>query len=353
MNILNSVIKLYYNDTEYITLNGNVEITNSLYNLTSTCTIHTSKASTYVSQDGFYIREDLFTLGSKVEVWLGYGIEKNLTDGTLKNIFNGFVNNYSTTSNSLQIDFEDNMYILKHMPRVKNSWKDSDELSLPQFIEWLLPDRTFDFVIMDINLGSLTIKNKLLPSEILKMLKEAYGIYCYFKNDILYVGHQYWDLYGDTAKTIKFGHPVKKEFNYVIENEMTYLIVDSNSYRVKGSSIYNNNKLLYDYPENIEDPDNIITLNLNGLNLESLKTLVKEKYDNLEKGGLLGDFTTFGIPIVNHGDIVDLNYNFSYIKDDNKDGQKDLREQYYVDEVITSFGDEGYRQNIKIGTRII
>lgn len=349
MNILNSTIKLYYDDTQYIEINGNVSISNSCYELTSTASIDTSKSETYVFQDGFRIGENEFTMGNKVEIWLCYGIDDNLV-----NIFNGYISNYSTTSNSLKIDFEDNMYLLKHMARVKDSWKNTDNLTLPQFIDWLLPNRTFEVVVMDINLGSLTIKNKLLPSEILKMLKDVYGIYCYFRNDILYVGHQYWDLYEEGYTTThKFANPVEDGFNYIIENDMTYLIVDSNSYRVKGSSIYNNGKVLYDYPVGIEDPDNIITLNLNGLDLDSLTKLVKEKYDNLEKGGLLGTFSTFGIPIINQGDIVDLKYNFSYIRDDNKDGSKDLREKYYVDEVVTTFGSEGYRQNIKIGTRII
>lgn len=353
MNVLSSEIKLYSESGEKVIVSGNLTITNSIFELTTTVELNLSKKNTYIDGSYFYIvntenqTEYKFKRGQKVEINLGY-------DDNYTYQFIGWISSYSNTGDALTILIEDNMYLLKHMRRVKGAWKNEDNLTLSSLMEWLIPTSfrslfKFDVYTMDMNLGNFTIKNYLLPSEILKMLKEMYNIYAYFRNGNLYVGHQYWDLYEDEwSKTFKFAFPYKEKNNFIIENNLNYLNIDTSTYKVKGSSVYNNEKIEYSYPEITNDPDNVINLNLINLDLNSLKVIVKEKYDNLDKGGFTGDITTFGIPVINVGDIVDLTYNLSYIQDQ----EQLIKEKYYVNEVITSFGTDGYNQQITLGNKI-
>ena len=265
------------------------------------------------------------------------------------------------------------MYIFKTSNRIKKSYPNGK--TLKEILELIfteskispdkLPDLTKDMKVIDIQAGTITLLNYMLPSEVLSLLKERFGLYSFFRNGVLYFGHKYWAAYeadnGITgefkSKTFKFKYPNvrSKPYYYLMtNNDLEYTVIDKNQYKVKGSSIYVENGvptgITYEYPEGIQDPKNIFTIKLPDTDLTSLKKIVKETWDNLDKGGFIGTFTCFGYPLIRHGDVVDISIDMSHIKN----SPRVITESYFVDEVETLFGKNvGYKQNIKLGNKLI
>lgn len=73
-----------------------------------------------------------------------------------------------------------------------------------------------------------------------------------------------------------------------------------------------------------------------------LKELAERELENFRYTGFRGSFTTFGEPFVNHGDKIEL-------VDANIPDRNGL---YIVEEVERTFGFNGYRQKIKIATKV-
>ena len=93
---------------------------------------------------------------------------------------------------------------------------------------------------------------------------------------------------------------------------------------------------------------NNITIDVPNLDVETLKEMALEAYNNYEDSSLVGSFTTFGFPHVKIGDIVQLKISAGSIEgyDANIEGL------FYVDKVIRTVSTEwGSRQIITIGPR--
>lgn len=354
MNQLYNRILLYYSDNDSITLEcSDVTVTESVFNLTNTCSITISKLDTYSDSTSIYIQDNSFTIGSKVEVYLGYH-KPDLSNA--KKVFTGYLSSWKNSNDSVKLEFEDNMYILKNDKRIKKSFPSG--MTLLSIVEDILPDDIKKYKVIDLKAGGIKMSNYLLPSEVLSMIKELYGVYCFFKNNTLYVGHKYWAAYEskygipdtDKSQTYKFKLPnVKQEGYYLIKNtDLDYNIINKNSYKVVGTSIQNYKNIKYEYPENIKDPSNIITLNIPDTDLNSLKVIVKARWDDLDKGGFTGQFEVFGHPLIHIGDVVSLEIDMSHI---NK-SPRVIKEKYFVDEVTREFGQNGYKQIIKIGNKL-
>lgn len=357
MEKLYNFIKFYYNDSSFILLDiQSIEINSSNDTLTDTCKISISKLDTFTTSSLINIQDNEFKLGSKVEVWLGYDSNGKTTKN---NIYIGYLNGFTNNTDTFELTFEDDMYLLKNDNRIKVSFPSGN--TLEQVVNKVIKSSLVSKKkIIKLDAGTITIKNNMLPSEILTLLKERFGIYCYFKKQTLYLGHKYWKSYeldygivGDNKSKLfqfKFPNVNQKPFHKVLDiSSLVYSIIDPNEYKVKGSSVYEYKPIKYEYPDNTKDPKNIITISLPDTDLPTLKKLVKERWDNLDKGGFTGSFQIFGYPFIQHGDIVELTINMSHIKD----SPRIITEKYFVDEVVTTFDSGGYKQSIKIGNQML
>lgn len=354
MEKLYSEVKLYYSTDKYISLDiQEVSINYSNDTLTDTCSIVISKVDTYSCSTLINIKEQDFSLGSKVEITLGYN---RIEDSKL--VFTGYLTGFKNNNNNdtILLTFDDQMYTLKNCKRIKKSFTSGYTLS--EIIDFVLTevDIDIDKFVMDIDAGTITLNNYLLPSEILQMLKERFGIYCYFKNNVLYVGHRYWKTYEETykivdkSKTYQFKYPntTQKPYYKILDiSNLDYTIIDKNQYMVKGNSVYNFSAITYSYPENIQDPLNVSTISLPDTDLNSLKKLVKNAYENLNYGGFQGSIEFFGYPFLYHGDIIELEIDLSHVKD----SPRVVKEKYFIDENVITFGSNGFKQSVKIGNQ--
>lgn len=354
MQKLTGILKLYYDDTNFIELRTiNVEITDNIDELTSLAKVEIPKNNTYSDRTGIYINGRLIKLANRIIIETGY-------DDKTQELFRGYVASFENNGDNLRIHAEDEFYAFKSSKfaiRIMKSWKESDKLTLKKLVEYILKNGfnssykpTYKVHTMDMTIGGLDlgIDGKLLPGEVFKLLQDKLGIHTYFRNNEFHVGHKYWtNVEKDWTKSFKYAKPFKSGYNYILETNLDYAVIDANNYRVKASSIsmIDHKKIEYAYPEGIADPANVINLNLNGLDMESLKTIVRERYDKLNKGGLNGSITVFGNPRVRPGDQVLIDINTSYVRHE----KHPLTQTYYVDEVKTTFGSDGYKQELKLG----
>lgn len=358
MEKLFSEVKLYYSTDKYILLDiQEISINYSNDTLTDTCSIVISKVDTYSNSTLINIKDTDFNLGSKVEITLGY-----IDIDNSKLVFTGYLTGFRNNNDTMLLTFDDSMYLLKNSKRVKKSFPSG--LTLENIVDDIIgasvgkieTSKIEDRRVMDIDAGTITLNNYLLPSEILQMLKERFGIYCYFKNNVLYVGHRYWKTYEETykitdkSKTYQFKYPntTQKPYHKILDiSNLDYTVIDKNQYMVKGNSVYNFSAITYSYPEDIQDPLNVSTISLPDTDLNSLKKLVKDAYENLNYGGFQGSIEFFGYPFLYHGDIIELEIDLSHVKD----SPRVVKEKYFIDENVVTFGSNGFKQSIKIGNQ--
>ena len=77
------------------------------------------------------------------------------------------------------------------------------------------------------------------------------------------------------------------------------------------------------------------TLHFYNLAKAELEKIAEESIKTLRYDGYSGSFLTFGQPMVNHGDIVEI-----------EDLKYNRAGQYLVKRVLRTFGAQGYRQKI-------
>lgn len=287
-----------------------LEINSGWDNFTDTCTITVPGKTEF---EGKSI-SSLIKRGMKVTIELGYDDENEL-------IFSGFVRTVKADV-PIEILCEDNMYLLK-----QNNISKTYPAKTP--LKTILNDISigFKFNATEVNLGKLRINNTS-SALVLDELKNDYGLVAYFKGETLYVGIPYW---ADTTKEHFFSFQKN-----IIENNLSYMLKDDIEYKVVAVSIdTNNEKIEVSEPENGTGDQR--TFYFYDVTEADLKTLAKNELEKLRFDGYRGTFTTFGKPTVRHGDIVNI-----------KDEKYNRIGKYLVKSVVTTFGIDGYRQEIEL-----
>jgi len=258
-----------------------------------------------------------FKYGDRVIIRLGY-------DDRLQMIFAGFITEIKP-SVPIEIKCEDEMWWLKQ----DNITYSGKRLKLSDLINELFADYKTDYI--DVSIGNYYIKN-LSRAKILEKLKSDFGLYSFFRGNTLVIGKVYNP---DTANEHKF----KLDYN-VVENDLIYKRKDEVKLKVKAiSNKADGSKIEIELgDENGEQR----TLNFYDLDKVALKKYAEAELERLKYDGWRGSFTAFGEPFVRHGDIVELQ----------KEGHSDQTGKYWVDKVVYSFGTDGYRQKITLGSRL-
>ena len=260
---------------------------------------------------------DAIKAGDEVNVQLGY-------DGELQQVFSGYVTRVEPTI-PVKIHCEDAMWKLKQT-NYNLSWED---VSLSTVLNAVIKDVPFETNI-EAELGDFQVKNAS-AAKVLEALKRNYGIVSYMRNGKLVVGQAYPD------------NPTRHEFHFqhnVISTSLEYRTKDQAKIKIKAISIKPENT-----KEEVEVGDSVgelHTLHYYNISGSELKARAQSKLARLKVEGYRGSFLTFGMPVVQHGDVVEL------IDPEYGDRSGD----YFVDKVERSFGkSDGYKQEITLGSK--
>lgn len=257
--------------------------------------------------------------GDKVEVKVGY-------TGNFTTIFKGYVTDIKP-SVPIEISCEDEMWKLKQVT-VTDSGRN---MTVEKLLNKYYSDYQHKF--LNVELGTFYIDN-LNKVKILEQLKSDFGLFSFFRNDILYVGLQYDP---DVAIT----HNFILDFN-MADDSLQFKRKEQVRLKVKAiSNNKNGTKTEIELGDNEGDSR---TLNFYNLSETKLREHAERELERLKYDGWRGDFTAFGEPIVKHGDIVRLK--------SNEQGDNDKVGAYWVDKVVYSFGVDGFRQKITLGPKV-
>lgn len=264
----------------------------------------------------FHQLKDYLKNGDEVEIKVGY-------DEDLNTIFKGYLS-YIKPRVPIEVYCEDEMIQLKKDP-INDSLKDTSisKLADKHFAK-------YETDVMNIDLGNYYIPN-LTGAKLLDQFKSDFGLHSFFRDDTLVIGKRYNK---ETANTVSF----KLDYN-IISDELEYKTKDQVKLKVKAIS---NNPDGSKTEIELGDADGELrTLNFYNVAKSELKKVAEAEMERLVYDGWRGSFTAFGVPLVFHGDIVELVYGSESFKTG----------RYWVDGVNYEFGVNGFRQDIKLGAR--
>lgn len=259
--------------------------------------------------------------GDFVDVYLGY-------NGELTSEFRGYVRRIGSDL-PITIECEDFAFSLKKENH-KLSW---ESVSLKKLINSIVP-ADMNTEVIDFELSGGYRINAVNTAKVLEAIREQYGFVSYFDRDgKLVVGFPY----GKTGNEVNY-HFQK---NVPMEgNNLEFRTEDDLKIKVEAVSIMSDNTKITTSVG--EEGGDSTTLHFYNISSETeLKKLATEKLQLLKVSGFKGSFRTFGTPTVRHGDIANI------IDDD----YPERNGRYFVDKVVTMFGNNGFFRDVYLGKK--
>lgn len=261
--------------------------------------------------------QDLVKPGDEVRVSIGY-------DDKLVLRFIGYVREVMPHT-PLEIVCEDKMYLLKKQAVKPRSWSNAKLEDVLQYMG------IKDYRLLGaFDLGPFQITDKRkTAAKVLERIREMYGLVSFYRLGTLCIGNPY-----DAERQKK--HDV--EFNRnIINNDLVFRRKEDIQLKVSAISNFPDNTKIEVQLGDEEGEER--TLNYYKLAKKSLEERAKAELENLKYDGYRGSLTLFGLPVVNHGDVLNI-----------KDTDYPERSgSFLVDKVNVSFGTEGYRQQVTLG----
>lgn len=346
------------------------EINSSWANLTDTANIvfpknvyftDGNKKVTWFGKNIIGDTADPITLrGDKIKIELGYQYfdSNNVEQIDLNTCFEGYVSKV-TNRIPLEIECEDNMFRLKQIPAPNKVFK-SSQYNLQSILQELVKGTGFT-ISSDIktSIGDFRAHNETV-AQVLDRLQKDYHIESYFRgNELRCSGIVYYpDFEG-----VKFGFQ-----HNIIEDSLEYRRledikigvkaysineVELNTTRSDGKkkkttkrlSVFVTKDLKGNYIKSNEETFEGEKRTLYFWNITTESDLIQkagEKLNRLYYEGFHGKFTTFGQPQVKHGDHIVLIDNIL----------PERNGTYKCKSVTTTFGEEGFRQEIEVDIRV-
>ncbi|WP_046245006.1 hypothetical protein [Hymenobacter terrenus] len=313
--------------TTYVT---QVETEESWKDLTSTATITLPKKLSIGGKPAVNGSQAVFRVGDQVTIELGY-------DFNYDTVFQGYVSNVKTTI-PLVIKCEDPMWLFKQFS-VKKTYEQVTVKALVDMLISKIPAAKRPRVLYSfaqLGLGKFRISNAT-GAQVFEELRKKYGIQCFFRGGVLYVGFAY--THSDSDRSYRKTIPLTFREN-VIDNDLQFKSRDERKVKIKATCVLPDNK---QFTKEAGAADGQVVqlffYNESESDLQALATAAAAKYDF---AGLEGSFTTFGRPYVRQGDAVQLT----------DDVMPERSGTYQVQKVTRQFGSEGYRQSIHIDRRL-
>lgn len=304
---------------------NDVKIKSTWSQLTDTAKITIPKNIQLEGKDIAIGTNPVFKRGDTVKIELGY-------DDNLREVFNGYLTKVFLKK-PIELECEDKMYALKKHICPDLSYSSVDVKTLVNALN--LPVK-YEFN-QEQNLGKVRISNKATGAFVLEFLRKEFSIYSFFQDNILRIGRPY---YQGTPKNHVFG----MEKN-VISDSLEFVNSEDAPIKVRAYGIRSsdNKKVEAFYPSE-GSPGELHTVKVDNLpTTRDYYNLAKRHYETQQFTGYRGSFTTFGAPLVKHGDSVTLQSEAFPERNTGK---------YLVKEVDLSFGVNGYRQEIKLDRKL-
>lgn len=317
---------------------NSVEIVSSYENFTDTAKIVLPRKLSFEGKDLFTGANALFKRGDQVKIELGYY-------PNLQTRFEGYIS-YVNGSLPVEIECEDKMFLLKNTrctyPKkvgyitlgkkgkpLKKPKVVSERITLNDLLGNILPDE-IEYKCLDVNIGSFRVSNASV-AQILDALKKDYGFYSYFVNGVLHVG-----LPSDASDTITEEFMFEKTI--IDDSDLVYQLKEEMFIKVVAISM-NSDNTKDEVTVGDSDGSQRTYYTYNATD-SALREFANLKLNEIKYTGYTGSFLTFGEPLVRHGDIAKL----SSTKLPERDGN------YEIVGVTTTFGMNGYRQSLQLGT---
>lgn len=315
------------NKTLYFPAIKNVTINESFDDLTTTAVVVLPRNLKFEDRNIYEGADPLIRRGDKIKLSSGYY-------PNLEVRFDGYI---SKIDNNVPVELkcEDKMWAVKQVVCPNMSLTD---ISLRDLIDLVFDSYSYAGkegieikVLENYNIASIRI-NEASIGVILKKLRDEFGTYSFFKDNILYVGLAY---YPDLAKEQTFLFEKS-----MIETELEYLKKDDVKIKVKGILVKEDNTR---EEITVGDADgDLRTVFQYGGSVDDLKRTINAFLEQMNYTGYYGSFTTFLEPKVTHGDYAILN-SYKY---------PERKGKYLIKSVTTSFGVDGGRQQIELERRI-
>jgi len=265
----------------------------------------------------------LFKRGDVVIIKMGYE--------TPVEVFQGFVTKVGTRV-PVVIECEDMMWKLKQQAYLK-SWPN---FTINDLVKDLMSGTDIPYKVTigtPYGMGRLRIGGRPNKAQVLELLRDQYNVQSFMRNGTLYVGEAY-------VPELRTKHDIRFD-RHVVENDLEYRNKDDHRVKVTVKTKRGSQSFEAVAKGSDEDGDqvNITRYDIDPAHLqaEADRLLPLYKYEGFE-----GSMTTFGTPLVRHGDEVTL-----------FDPEvKDNRGAYLVKSVTRTFGMNGYRQQIELDQRV-
>ena len=355
----------------------NVEIVTSWENLSDTCEIIVPQKVYFRKSDGSLFSwqgknigggettAPVILRGDKITVELGYNYydeAKKMRVTELNVEFEGWVSGVRSKK-PMTIYAVDNMYKLTQVQAPNKTWTG---YTVQGVIKEMLQGTGFT---LKETMNSKPITTKVKPdiytqnqtvAEVLEMIQRNYKLECFFRGNILYAAaFRYWPEDVRT-RLFRFQYNVIADNLDFVRTDDVILGIQAYSFgkfqngttkdnrpktklkRYECFAIYNRGVLnIYDAkPQGWEGE--LRTMNLPAESLDELKKLVRANAYKLIYTGLQGNFTTFGLPSLTHGDNAQLI----------DEVMPDRNGTYKVRKVVKTFGVGGYRQAVTLDMRV-
>lgn len=327
MLVLNS--KITIGNLLFDNIVNDVDIKSSRDDFTETATI---KLPNNLIKEGKKIT-DYINVNDEVVIQLGYY-------PNLNTIFSGYVSKIEPYSPAV-VQCENEAFIWKQ--KTINAYTGRN-LKISTLLEGIGFDASYSLGT-DPYIGDWAISDNSTLLDILSELKSKFGLLSYWRYDkILYIAEDFGTA-GDSVSFDFNKNVIKSSLNYITDAGDIKPIAHGIS-KQKDNSVVE----LYAY---YDDDNNIVTstikpagvintMDVAGINKDSLTTLLKRWLPRLRNKGTKGTFTTFGYPRVEHGNDA--------VMTDNKFPERSGT--FKVRSVNTSFGVNGFRQDIEIDQKI-
>ena len=354
-----------------------VEINSTWANLTDTAKVIFPKNLYYTDENGKKITwsdkniiggsgEPLIMRGDKIDISLGY-IYLDSNKGETKDFqkeFSGFITKVNPRI-PIEIECEDDMWLLKQIKAPNKTWL-SSKYDLEKMLTEMLKGSEFTAVTgvkvrnsISTKIGNFITHNETVAQVLDRLRKSAY-LNSYIRNKelrcsgIVYYPEDQRDVYQGKERIRDFVFDFTKN---IISDDLEYKRLDDINIQVKaiskleieagsqnsaGRPKKSISQIEVLVPEIVLGDCEKRTLHFYNLTKEELTERAKQQLNRLYYEGFKGNFETFGIPSVRHGDRISLV--------DKK--LIDRAGTYLCKGVVKTFGQNGYRQKIELDLRV-
>lgn len=295
-----------------------VEVSSSWENLTDTAIVTFPRRSTWQGRELATGVDPLLRRYMPIIASLGY-------DNVNDEVFRGLVRDI-VVEVPVRLVCEDDMYTLKQNP-LNLSYRNA---TLGQVLQDIAPG--VDVRIMaDRDLGPLRFV-RMTPAQVFDHLRQRHLVRMFFRQGVLYVGLA-------VVPSLQRTHAIAFE-RQVVENNLEWRRAEDVRLRLRATIIAADNSR---QEVEIGDPaGELRSYTYYRRSVADVKALLEAELTQLRYDGYQGSFTTFGRPLIQHGDRVVL----SSAEYPERNGA------YLVRSVTTRFGLGGYRQEVELYQKV-